>query len=143
MSEEGQVTKAFEEANKAFGDVRTYVNCAGIGDPEFVLNESGTYSTAKFKRVIDINLFGSFLCTSVAAWHLKKLPLEGKERGLIINTSSIASKHGLVGQASYGASKGGIEGMLLPIARELGPHEIRLMNISPGVMRTPIFDNYP
>ena len=140
VTDEGQVKKAFEEANKVFGDIRTYVNCAGIFLGDTILNENGTHDTSVFKKVIDVNLFGSFLCSSLAAWHLQKVPLEEKERGVIINASSIFAKHSRIGAAAYGASKGGLEGMLLPFARELGRLKIRVVNIAPGAIDTPILD---
>ena len=108
-----------------------------------MIKEEGTFDTTIFKRIIDVNLFGSFLCTTMAAWYLKKAPIEGKERGLIINSSSIAARHSPPGFGAYSASKGGLEGMLLPIARELGQFKIRLMNIAPGLMITPMTASWP
>ena len=117
-----------------------YVNCAGIAMGDSIIGENCPHDPAIFRKVLDVNLFGTFLSTTLAAYHLKKVPLEGKERGVIINLSSIASKYASVQFAGYGASKGALEGMLQPVARELGKHKIRLMNIAPGLMITPMND---
>ena len=143
VTHESQVNEAYAEANQVFGDIRTYLNCAGILLHDTIIKEEGTFDAAIFKRVLDVNLFGSFLCTTMAARHLKKVPIEGKERGLIINSSSIAARMASTGYTAYSASKGGIEGMLLPIARELGQHKIRVMNIAPGLMITPMTEAIP
>ena len=132
--------EAFKEANKVFGDIRTYVNCAGTVGKDTMINERGTHDSDLFRKVVDVNLFGSFLCTTLAAWHLKNLPLDGKERGVIINIDSVIRRYGTFDLSAYSASKGGLHAMLLPIARELGRHKIRLMNIAPGLMKTPMCD---
>ena len=85
-----------------------------------------------YRRIMDTNLLGSFYCTKYAAWHLKDKPEIDDERGLIINVTSIGDKCGPVGEGAYAASKGALEGMLLPVARELGQYNIRVMNISAG-----------
>lgn len=114
------------------------MNCAGIAPGDFILKENDTHDSSIFKRVVDVNVFGSFLCTSYAALNLKSTPLLGKERGVIINVSSIGNRYCIKGFSAYGASKGALDGMLLPVARELGRYKIRVMNIAPGLMDTPM-----
>lgn len=142
VTDEEKMKMAYEEGNKVFGGIRTYVNCAGIIHYENILNEEGIHSSENFKRVINVNVLGSFFSTKFAAWHMKNLELIGNERGVIINTSSIFAEHAPTGFAAYGASKGAIEGLLLPMARELGIYKIRLVNIAPGITLTPMVEPF-
>src|SRR5213078_3327216 len=115
------------------------INCAGIGIAERVLGKNGPHSLASFTRVIQVNLIGTFnaIRLSAAAMSTNE-PTEGGERGVIINTASVAAFDGQIGQAAYSASKGGVVSMTLPIARELGRYGIRVMTIAPGPADTPM-----
>ena len=105
-----------------------------------LVSSKGMHSTKAFLTVININLLGTFLCSKYAANHLKDLPLlpSGRERGVIINVSSVAATEGQRGQISYSASKAGVSGMTLPMARDLGRFKIRVVTIAPGVFKTPM-----
>jgi NAD(P)-dependent dehydrogenase (short-subunit alcohol dehydrogenase family) len=112
------------------------VNCAGVGDPTKVLGARGPHPLEEFDRVVRINLTGTFNVIRLAAAAMaSNEALEG-DRGVIVNTASVAAFDGQIGQAAYSASKGGIVGMTLPIARELAAHEIRVMTIAPGMFET-------
>ena len=120
------------------------VNCAGIGDPQKVLDKDGPASLERFARVIRVNLIGTFnVCRLAAAAMSRNQPDENGERGVIINTASVAAFDGQVGQASYSASKGGIVGMTLPLARDLARSGIRVMTIAPGLFNTPMLAALP
>jgi len=131
--------RAAVEAASAFGPLRGLINCAGIGTAEKTLGRNGPHDLAHFERVIRVNLIGSFNMIRLAAHAMAALPaLEGGERGVIVNTASVAAYDGQVGQAAYSASKGGIVGMTLPIARDLSRDGIRVMTIAPGIFETPM-----
>ena len=131
--------RAAVEAASAFGPLRGLINCAGIGTAEKTLGRNGPHDLAHFERVIRVNLVGSFNMIRLAAHAMAALPaLEGGERGVIVNTASVAAYDGQVGQAAYSASKGGIVGMTLPIARDLSRDGIRVMTIAPGIFETPM-----
>lgn len=135
---------AIVAAAKAHGPARVLVNCAGIGVAKRVVGREGPHVLADFDRVIRVNLIGSFNMLRLAAAEMSKLdPLEGGERGVIINTASIAAYDGQIGQAAYSASKGGIVGMTLPIARELAQFGIRVLTIAPGLFLTPLLGALP
>lgn len=120
------------------------INCAGIGVPAKVLGREGPHDLGTFSRVIQINLIGSFNMIRLASEAMSQGdPDEGGERGVIINTASVAAFEGQIGQASYSASKGGVVGMTLPIARELSRHGIRVMTIAPGIFDTPMMAELP
>ncbi len=133
------------EAAKAIGPLRVLVNCAGIGWPQRTIGKDGEYSSAHgldiFTRVIQINLIGTFNCIRLAATAISQTePLdEYGERGAIVNTASVAAFDGQIGQAAYSASKGGVVGMTLPIARDLAAVGIRVNTIAPGLIDTPIY----
>ncbi|MDR7238284.1 3-hydroxyacyl-CoA dehydrogenase [Neobacillus drentensis] len=141
---EEDIQAAVEQASEFMGDVNTVVNCAGIGIAEKVLGRNGLHNLSLFSKVINVNLIGTFNVIRIAA---EKMTLnevnEQGERGVIINTASIAAFDGQIGQAAYSASKGGIVGMTLPIARELARYGIRVMTIAPGLFHTPMFDTLP
>ena len=133
------------EAAKELGPLRVLVNCAGIGWPQRTIGKDGQYSSAHgldiFTKVISINLIGTFNCIRLAATAMSQTaPLdESGERGAIVNTASVAAYDGQIGQAAYSASKGGIVGMTLPIARDLSAVGIRVNTIAPGLIDTPIY----
>lgn len=125
------------------GELRVAVNCAGTGDAIKVLGRNGPYPLDAFQRIVDINLVGSFNVIRLAAERMARLDLIGEERGVIINTASIAAYDGQIGQAAYAASKGGIVGMTLPIARDLATSQIRVATIAPGLFDTPLLASLP
>jgi NAD(P)-dependent dehydrogenase (short-subunit alcohol dehydrogenase family) len=120
------------------------VNCAGVGTAGRIVGRDGPIQLAAFERVIRINLIGSFNLLRLAAADMIALePLEEAERGVIINTASIAAYEGQVGQAAYAASKGGVVGMTLPAAREFARFGVRVMTIAPGLFHTPMVEGLP
>jgi len=127
------------------GPLRSLVNCAGIGPPQRTVNRDGSpHDLAAFQKVIAINLVGTFNCIRLAAVAMSQtevLPTGG--RGAIVNTASVAAYDGQIGQAAYSASKGGIVGMTLPIARDLASAGIRVNTIAPGIMDTPMLAGLP
>lgn len=128
---------AVELAREEFGSLQGVVNCAGIATGERVVGKEGAHSLDAFARVIQVNLIGSFNLLRLAADAMaKQAPNEGGERGIIINTASVAAFDGQIGQAAYSASKAGVVGMTLPIARELARFGIRVMTIAPGIFET-------
>ena len=135
---------AIEALVKQAGRVDILINCAGIGVSQRVISREGASPLADFERVIRINLIGTFNCIRVAAAAMAANALdEGGERGVIVNTASIAAYDGQIGQAAYAASKGGIVGMTLPLARDLAKLCIRVMTIAPGVFDTPLLSKLP
>lgn len=131
-------------ANEKFGGVHGLVNCAGIGIPSKVLGREGAMDLDKFSKVVQINLIGTFNMIRLASEAMAENdPDAGNERGVIINTASVAAYEGQIGQASYSASKGGVVGMTLPIAREMARHGIRVMTIAPGLFETPMLMELP
>lgn len=122
-----------------FGGLHGLVNCAGIVSAEKILGKQGPHGLDSFARVIDVNLIGSFNLLRLAAAAIADMPAEeGGERGVIINTASVAAFDGQIGQAAYAASKGAIAALTLPAARELARHGIRVMTIAPGIFETPM-----
>ena len=133
------VQRGVELAAEGFGGLHGVVNCAGIGVAQKVLGKSGSHSLDAFARVIQVNLVGTFNVIRLAAATMAKgAPDENGERGVIINTASVAAFEGQIGQAAYAASKGGIVSMTLPIARELAAFGIRVTSIAPGIFDTPM-----
>ncbi|MDA3628830.1 SDR family NAD(P)-dependent oxidoreductase [Saccharopolyspora sp. WRP15-2] len=120
------------------GPLRIVVNCAGIGNPGRTVGKNGPLSLESFRKVVEVNLIGTFNVIRLAAAHMVDGELSGEERGVIVNTASVAAFDGQIGQASYSASKGGIVGMTLPIARDLANRQIRVVTIAPGMFATPI-----
>ncbi|HUQ90243.1 MAG TPA: 3-hydroxyacyl-CoA dehydrogenase [Bryobacteraceae bacterium] len=134
-----QMEAAIESARSRFGAVHILVNCAGVGDPARVLGKEGPMPLDKFARVIHVNLTGTFNAIRLAAAAMSRHePDEQGERGVIVNTASIAAFDGQIGQAAYSASKGGVVGMTLPVARELARSGIRVCTIAPGIFDTPM-----
>lgn len=141
-AEEVEVNVA--SVKEKFGEVTAVVNCAGIATPGKVLSRSGPMVLDQFEHVIRVNLIGTFNVIRVAAAAMAgNEPNEEGERGVIINTASVAAFEGQIGQVAYSASKGGVVGMTLPIARELAAFGIRVMTIAPGLVETPLFDGLP
>jgi NAD(P)-dependent dehydrogenase (short-subunit alcohol dehydrogenase family) len=133
-----------EAALSAFGGLHGLVNCAGIAVGEKTVGKDGPHSLEKFAKVININLIGSFNMIRLAADAMsKQQPNAGGERGVIVNTASVAAFDGQIGQAAYSASKGGIVGMTLPIARDLSRSGIRVVTIAPGIFETPMLLGMP
>jgi NAD(P)-dependent dehydrogenase (short-subunit alcohol dehydrogenase family) len=139
VASEESARGAVEAAIAAFGRLDGLVNCAGIVHGEKVVGKDGVHSLDAFKRVIDVNLVGTFNMIRLAAGAMAtNAPTAGGERGVIVNTASVAAFEGQLGQAAYAASKGGIVAMTLPIARELARSGIRVMTVAPGIMETPM-----
>lgn len=144
VTSEADCAAAVALAVKEFGGLHGAINCAGIGTPEKVLGKEGPHSLANFQRVININLIGSFnLLRLVAAQMQQNQPNSEGERGVVINTASVAAYDGQIGQAAYAASKAGVVGMTLPIARELARFGIRVVTIAPGLFETPMMASLP
>ena len=144
VAEEESSQAAVKAAVDTFGGLHVAVNCAGIGIAESVLGKDGPHSLASFSKVIQVNLIGTFNVIRLAATAMSINEAdEGGERGVIINTASVAAFDGQIGQAAYSASKGGVVGMTLPIARELARYGIRVMTIAPGLFDTPLLGGLP
>jgi NAD(P)-dependent dehydrogenase (short-subunit alcohol dehydrogenase family) len=134
-----QVAAALAEARQRFGGINVLVNCAGIGTPAKTVSKGNPARLEDFTRIININLIGHFNATRLAAAIMaQNTPDAGGERGVIVNTASVAAFDGQIGQAAYSASKGGIVGMTLPIARDLAELGIRVCTIAPGIFDTPL-----
>lgn len=122
-----------------FAPLRTAVSCAGIGPPKRILGRDGVHDLDLFARIININLVGTFTVLALAAEAIAKTEeLENSQRGVIVNTASIAAFDGQIGQVAYSASKGGVVGMTLPAARDLAQYGIRVNTIAPGIIDTPL-----
>ena len=144
VTDEESVQAALNQAVESFGKINIAVNCAGIGLSRKVVGRKGVHDLDSFTRVIQINLIGTFNVIRYAAEKMgENTPNEENERGVIINTASVAAFDGQMGQAAYSASKGGIVGMTLPIARDLASSGIRVMTIAPGLFKTPLFATLP
>lgn len=133
---------AIDLAISHFGGLQGLVNCAGIAPGEKIIGRAQPHQLDSFVRAVQINLIGSFNMLRLAAAAMCRQPLQSNEgtRGVIINTASIAAYEGQIGQAAYAASKGGVVGMTLPVARELARHRIRVMTIAPGLFATPMLE---
>ena len=140
VTDEASTQAAVDLCVSAFGGIHGLVNCAGIAPAGRVVGREGPHSLAVFERGIKVNLIGTFNAIRLAAAKMTvQQPVgDGGERGVIVNTSSVASIDGQIGQASYSASKAGVNGMTLPIARELAKFGIRVMTIAPGIFETPM-----
>ena len=144
VTSDADVQRAVDAAIDAFGAVDGAVNAAGIGVAERVVGKEGPQPLGNFIKVIQINLVGTFNVIRLAAAAMaKNEPNEGGERGVIVNTASVAAYDGQIGQAAYSASKGGIVGMTLPIAREFARMGVRVMTIAPGTFDTPLLAGLP
>lgn len=144
VTSEADGKAAVEFAVKEFGALNVLVNCAGIAIGEKTIGKTGPHALATFTRVITINLIGTFNMIRLAAETMAKgQPNASGERGVIVNTASVAAYDGQIGQAAYSASKGGVVGMTLPIARDLSRDGIRVMTIAPGIFETPMLLGMP
>jgi NAD(P)-dependent dehydrogenase (short-subunit alcohol dehydrogenase family) len=144
VASEESATMALAEAAKALGPARILVNCAGIAIGMKTVGKDGAHPLDAYRKVIEINLIGTFNMIRLFAERASQLdPLEGGERGVIVNTASVAAFDGQIGQAAYSASKGGVVGMTLPIARDLARSGIRVMTIAPGIFKTPMMAGMP
>ena len=144
ITQEDQVQKLVEQAVRHTGGFHIVVNAAGIGVGEKVLGKNGPHDLKKFARVIQVNLIGTFDVLRQATQPMSSnSPDEGGCRGVIVNTASVAAFDGQIGQVAYSASKGGIVGMTLPIARELARYGIRIVTIAPGIFDTPLLGALP
>ncbi|MBY3141578.1 3-hydroxyacyl-CoA dehydrogenase [Rhizobium laguerreae] len=140
--EEGAAVVA--AAVEAFGSLRGLVNCAGVAPAEKVIGRDGPHRLESFARTVSINLIGTFNMVRLAAAAIQKTEPDAEgERGVIVNTASVAAFDGQIGQAAYAASKGGVAAMTLPIARELARHGIRVVSIAPGIFETPMMADMP
>ena len=144
VANEQQAKAAVDLALSAFGGLRGLVNCAGIAVGEKTIGKEGPHALASFTRVITVNLIGTFNMIRLAADAMSRQPaLPSGERGVIVNTASVAAFDGQIGQAAYSASKGGVVGMTLPVARDLARSGIRVLTIAPGIFETPMLKGMP
>ena len=144
VTNEASATQAIQTAISALGGIHGLVNCAGVAPAEKVVGKEGPHRLDSFAKVININLVGTFNMLRLAAAEMQKNgPDANGERGVIINTASVAAYEGQLGQAAYAASKGGIVALTLPVARELARSGIRCMTIAPGIMETPMLLGMP
>jgi NAD(P)-dependent dehydrogenase (short-subunit alcohol dehydrogenase family) len=144
VTSESAVDEAVHAAVEAMGGLNLAVNCAGVGWPKRLVGKEGPMPGDFFRKVIEVNLVGTLLvCKAAAAAMQKNTPNAGGERGAIVMTASVAAFDGQVGQVAYSASKGGIVGMTLPMARELAAFGIRVVTIAPGLFLTPMMASLP
>jgi NAD(P)-dependent dehydrogenase (short-subunit alcohol dehydrogenase family) len=142
VTDEAAVTAALDAAEK-LGPLRIAVNCAGTGNAVKTLSKDGPFPLDAFRKIVEINLIGTFNVIRLAAERMAKTEPVGGERGVIVNTASVAAFDGQIGQAAYSASKGGVVGMTLPIARDLSRELIRVVTIAPGLFDTPLLAGLP
>ncbi|MUL85074.1 MULTISPECIES: 3-hydroxyacyl-CoA dehydrogenase [unclassified Mycolicibacterium] len=142
VTDEAGVSEALDVA-ESLGPVRINVNCAGIGNAIKTLSKNGAFPLDGFRKVVEVNLIGTFNVIRLSAERIAKTEPVGEERGVIINTASVAAFDGQIGQAAYSASKGGVVGMTLPIARDLSRELIRVVTIAPGLFKTPLLGSLP
>lgn len=139
VTDESQVAQAVAAASKQFGALHGAVSCAGIASGERVLGKGGPHRLESFRRPVEINLIGTFNVLRLAAHAMERnAPDAEGERGVIVNTASVAAFDGQIGQVAYSASKAGVAGLTLPAARELARYGIRVMTIAPGIFETPM-----
>jgi NAD(P)-dependent dehydrogenase (short-subunit alcohol dehydrogenase family) len=144
VTDDQSATDALSEVQKKYGVGRVLVNCAGVGPPKRIVGRDGPMPLADYKKVIEINLIGTFNMMRLFAAALSKAePLDGGERGVIISTASVAAFEGQIGQAAYSSSKGGVVALTMPAAREFAQFGIRVMTIAPGIFHTPMLDALP
>lgn len=144
VTEEESVQAAIDSAVNQFGSLHGAISCAGVASAEKTVGRKGVHGLASFQRVVEINLIGTFNVVRLAAEAMARNDPNGEgERGIIVNTASVAAYDGQIGQAAYAASKGGITSMTLPIARDLASLGIRVMTIAPGIFDTPLLAGLP
>ena len=142
VTDEAAVSEALDVA-ESLGPLRINVNCAGIGSAAKTLGKDGPFPLDWFTKTIQVNLIGTFNVLRLSAQRIAKNEPLGEERGVIVNTASVAAFEGQIGQAAYSASKGGVVGMTLPIARDLSRELIRVCTIAPGLFKTPLLGSLP
>jgi NAD(P)-dependent dehydrogenase (short-subunit alcohol dehydrogenase family) len=142
VTSEDDITAALDAAEQ-LGPLRIAVNCAGVADAARVVGKHGPFPLATFRKVVEINLIGTFNVIRLAAERITKVDELDGERGVIVNTASVAAFEGQIGQAAYSASKGGVVGLTLPVARELATSKIRVVTIAPGLFETPMLAGLP
>ena len=139
VTDADQVRRAVDTATDSGSPLRIVVNCAGIAPPSRILSKKGPHDLDLFRKVIEVNLVGTFNVMTLAAQAIAATePLDDDQRGVIINTASVAAFEGQIGQIAYSASKSGVAGMTIPAARDLASHGIRVMTIAPGIVETPM-----
>lgn len=144
VTSEEDIDAMLDRAIEHFGKVNTVVNCAGIVVGEKVVGREGPHRLSSFSKVVEVNLIGTFNMIRLAAERMQhNEPNEEGERGVFVNTASVAAFEGQIGQAAYSASKSGVVGMTLPISRELARYGIRVMTVAPGLFETPMFSQLP
>ena len=144
VTDEAQVSAAIAKAVSEFGGLHGAVNCAGIATAERTVGREGPQPLAHFTKVVTVNLIGTFNVIRLAAAEMMKRAVEpGEDRGVIVCTASVAAFDGQIGQATYAASKGGVVGLTLPIAREFASQQIRVVTIAPGIFDTPLLAGLP
>jgi 3-hydroxyacyl-CoA dehydrogenase / 3-hydroxy-2-methylbutyryl-CoA dehydrogenase len=144
VTSEESVQAAIKKTMDAFGAINVVINCAGVGDPGKVLSKKGPMALSYFNRVVQINLVGTFNVIRLAVEQMvKNTANEDGEKGVVINTASVAAFDGQIGQPAYSASKAGVVGMTLPIARECAEYGIRVVTIAPGLFNTPMLAQLP
>jgi NAD(P)-dependent dehydrogenase (short-subunit alcohol dehydrogenase family) len=144
VTNEESVQAAIKKTMDAFGAINVVINCAGVGDPGKILSKKGPMALSFFNRVVQINLVGTFNVIRLAVEQMvKNTGNKDGEKGVIINTASVAAFDGQIGQPAYSASKAGVVGMTLPIARECAEYGIRVMTIAPGLFNTPMLAQLP
>ena len=144
VTDDSSMRQAINAAIAAYGELHILVCCAGVATPDKVLGKDGPLDLQRFARVVQINLVGTFNAIRLAAEQMaKNAPNMEGERGVIITTASVAAFDGQIGQAAYSASKAGVAGMTLPIARELARYGIRVVSIAPGIFDTPMLASLP
>jgi 3-hydroxyacyl-CoA dehydrogenase/3-hydroxy-2-methylbutyryl-CoA dehydrogenase len=144
VTNEKTVQEAIDKTVGSWGAVHIAINCAGVGTPAKVLSKRGSISIEEFNRVIQINLVGTMIVIKLAAEKMvNNTPNEDGEKGVVINTASVAAFDGQIGQAAYSSSKAAVVGMTLPIAREFADYGIRVVTIAPGLFDTPLLAGLP
>ncbi|MDP9343868.1 MAG: 3-hydroxyacyl-CoA dehydrogenase [Actinomycetota bacterium] len=143
VTSEDDVRAAVALAAERFGGLHVAVSCAGIAWAQRTISRSGPHDLEVFRKVVEVNLIGTFNVIRLAAEQMSAQEPDGEERGVIVNTASIAAFDGQIGQAAYSASKGGVVGMTLPIARDLAARRVRVVTIAPGTFDTPMMGTLP
>lgn len=145
VTDEVAVEQFFKNVEQDYGQLNGLINCAGIGPSAKVLGKNGIHALDAFQKVLNINVTGTFNMLRFAADVISRYELKvgEEERGVIVNTASVAAFDGQIGQTAYAASKGAVVAMTLPLARELAQHAIRVMTIAPGIMETPMLKGLP
>jgi NAD(P)-dependent dehydrogenase (short-subunit alcohol dehydrogenase family) len=144
VTDGAQVQAAVDGAVEAFGALHGAINCAGIATAERVIGRDGPQPLEHFTKVVTVNLIGTFNVIRLAGAKMIECPCEpGEDRGVIVCTASVAAYDGQIGQAAYSASKGGVVGLTLPVAREFAQHQIRVVSIAPGIFDTPMLAGLP